>query len=288
MPAKHGFEDAPTMLVATDLTGRAELAVKRAAALAGATGARLDIVHVMDDITEHLRGPFETMLRDALGKQIDAAAAGSKIDAEVRVIVGGADVNITELARTSQADLVICGAHRPRPGREKWLGSTMDRVLKHGDRPVLVVKTPSQGPYRKIVVGVDFSDCSARALDFAMRLLPGSELLVVHTFHVPYAGVAKPAGLAGAVAKGARLEEAEQLDAWLKPFSAMADKLAIRLIPVIERGDAQVRLMEAVTRQAADLLVIGTHGRTGLRHAILGSVAEHIVAHAPTDVLVVR
>jgi nucleotide-binding universal stress UspA family protein len=288
MPATTGFDYSPKILVATDLTGRAELAVARAAQLAIRAGGSMDVLHVVDDIAEHLRAPFIERTHAALTQQVATAAGTAKLATDVRVVAGGSDATILAEARSTAADLIVCGSHRPRPGQERWLGSTMDRVLKSGDRPVLLVKTPPGGPYRKVTVGVDFSDFSARALGFAMRVAPGAEFILVHTFHVPYSGVPIPASLAGTVASGARAEERDHMQVWLAPFRPTAEKLGITFVPIIERGDPQKHVLETAAKHNADLLVVGTHGRTGLRHAILGSVAECLIAHAPMDVLVVR
>src|SRR4030066_2328266 len=68
-----------------------------------------------------------------------------------------------------------------------WLlGTTAERVVRKGDRPVLVVKRPPEGPYRHVLVAVDFSDTSHRALALAAHLAPGAHLTLLHAYEFWY------------------------------------------------------------------------------------------------------
>jgi nucleotide-binding universal stress UspA family protein len=288
MSETHAFDHKPSFLVATDLSGRSDMAVDRAIQLAARTGGKLHVLHVLNDLAAHHEAEFKDRTRHILEQQIGAARAITPFEAEIHVASGGADSSIIQEARARSIDLVICGHHRMRSGAERWLGSTMDRVLKYGDRPLLIVKTAATKPYAKVVVGTDFSDHATRALDFALRLVPGAEITALHTYHVPYAGMPKPKGVAGAVASGARSEEAEQLDAWLKPLAPLADRAGCKITPVVIHGYAEAIVPARAKDWNSDLVVIGTHGRTGFRHAILGSVAERLISDVPCDVLVVR
>ena len=98
----------------------------------------------------------------------------------------------------------------------------------------------------------------------------------------------KPKALAGAVAKGAKSEDTEHLEAWLKQFAQLVERTKCTLIPVVQHGHAETLIPNFVKATGTDLVAIGTHGRTGFRHAILGSVAEGLITSLPCDVLVVR
>src|SRR5690606_22519274 len=88
-------------------------------------------------------------------KQVREGAARGDLSVEVRIEAGSIYDVINEAAAAADADLIICGAHRKLMIGDEWLGSTMDRVLRFGNRPVLIVKTPPEKPYQSIAVAVD-------------------------------------------------------------------------------------------------------------------------------------
>jgi universal stress protein E len=288
MPNAHAFDHPPKLLVATDLSARADNAVDRAAQLATATGGEVAVLHVLNDLPASLGAEFKERTAQVLRRQIESAQALAPFKAEITVANGGSDAVINAEAQSKSVDLIVCGNHRMRYGADRWLGSTMDRVLKYGDRPLLIVKAPGAKPYTKLIVGVDFSEHSKRTLEYALRLVPGAEVTVLHAYQVPFASMPKPKSIAGAVAKGAQSEYAEHLDAWLKQFAQLIQRTKCRVVPRIERGQAEALIPDLVKASGADLVAIGTHGRTGFRHAILGSVAESLITSVPCDVLVVR
>ena len=289
MSKKHGFDHQLRFLVASDLSPRADIAVDRAAQLASATGARLRVLHVLNDLPADLVDDLKERMRHVLASQIEAARSQvGPLEAEIEIAVGGGDDRILAAADRDQVDLIVCGDHREFESGDRWLGSTMDRVLRHGRHAVLVVKLPVRNAYARPLVAVDLSDTSARALAYAMRLLPGSTLGVLHAYQIPYAGIPKPRMVAGAVAAGVRSEEGERLALWLKQFETLAAETGCHLDPRLERGDAEAIVLKQAAETRADLVVLGTHGRTGVRQALLGSVAAGLIGHLDTDVLAVR
>ncbi len=142
-------------------------------------------------------------------------------------------------------------------------------------------------PLRSIVVALDFSEQSSRALDTAIDLArnSGGELHLVHAFDVripfvtPYE-VAVPDKLITA----ARDSAARKLEKALQRVTAagLAGKSYLEEVPA---ASAIARVAEEV---GADLVVMGTHGHTGLKHVLLGSVAERTLRLAPCSVLTVK
>lgn len=142
-------------------------------------------------------------------------------------------------------------------------------------------------PWKKILCPVDFSEGSRLSIETAVKMANDSdaELVLVNVLGLPVYYVVEPiayppnfvAELAGAAEAGlARWrEEAVRLG---------ATNVSTQLV----RGDAAHEIIDLVKRQGFDVIVIGTHGRTGLKHMFLGSVAEKVVRHAPCPVLVVR
>jgi nucleotide-binding universal stress UspA family protein len=142
----------------------------------------------------------------------------------------------------------------------------------------------------KIIVGVDDSPFSAAAVEFVrnMNWPAGSRLEVLRA--VPEVIVAIPETYLVMADQLERLRQ-EQRAAAEKHVQTVRGELASSGLPVETRvvdGDPRDVLVEAARATKADLVILGSHGRTGLRKLILGSVASHVVTHAPCSVLIVR
>jgi len=136
---------------------------------------------------------------------------------------------------------------------------------------------------QRVVVGIDGSDGSQRALRWAVEEAGrrGAELEVVHVWHLPYAG-GYPY-FAGAIDLGVFENDARAI---LDRAVATVDATAVPAVePVLVQGGAAWALVEAA--KGADLLVVGSRGRGGFAGLLLGSVSQHVAAHAPCPVVVV-
>jgi nucleotide-binding universal stress UspA family protein len=141
--------------------------------------------------------------------------------------------------------------------------------------------------FRKILVPTDFSDPAREALRVAIDLARESKgsLTLVHAWDVSaFAFVGDGLILSSLYADIPAAAE-QQLAEWKRD----AEKLgAVDIATRLANGPAWDKIVEAAKRESAELIVMGTHGRTGLKHALIGSVAERVVRHAPCPVLVVR
>ena len=140
--------------------------------------------------------------------------------------------------------------------------------------------------FQRILVPVDFSEPSRAALETAIeigRRWPDSVITVLHVYGVPvYAyveGTVLPPQILSEIAGAAQ-------DAVAKLCDAYKDR-GVVLRPVSELG-TPMDIIRRAEEDKSDLIVMGTHGRTGLPHIVLGSVAERVVRHAPCPVLTVR
>jgi nucleotide-binding universal stress UspA family protein len=145
--------------------------------------------------------------------------------------------------------------------------------------------------FRSILVPVDYSDYSKASARFAAELARsvGAELDVVHVWARPsYAGdvviVHRPGEAHRSLAELIQTNAENDMNDFLGSLSLPPDtKLAHRLLS----GDPAGKLLEELRRGRHDLVVLGTHGRTGLMHLLLGSVAEKLVRLSPVPVLTV-
>jgi nucleotide-binding universal stress UspA family protein len=83
-------------------------------------------------------------------------------------------------------------------------------------------------------------------------------------------------------------EEGDRAEARLRELAPLLEAAHLSVTTRVERGDARSTIVETAESERCDLVVVGSHGRTGISRLVLGSVAAHVVAHAGCDVLVVR
>lgn len=139
--------------------------------------------------------------------------------------------------------------------------------------------------FKKILVAVDFSPPSREAMRTAAALAAESDaqLTIAHFWQVPMLGAELP--VQAHYLEAVRADAEQQLAAWKAEAMQLANK---PVASVFELGVPWDELVKLLRRDNYDLVVLGTHGRTGLKHVLLGSVAEKVVRHAPCATLVVR
>lgn len=140
-------------------------------------------------------------------------------------------------------------------------------------------------PWKKLLCGIDFTDPSRRALDEAARLADALDaaLTLVHVFEPPATSGRDPFVAAPGVWEPTLAELEARLRGWAKEASPTR--------PVgleLRTGAAADELTALAAEGAFDAIVVGTHGRAGLSHMMIGSVAEHVIRRAPCPVVVVR
>ena len=139
--------------------------------------------------------------------------------------------------------------------------------------------------FKKILVAVDFSPPSHEAMRTAAELAAesGAQVTLAYFWQVPLLGAELP--LPAQYIDEIRIYGEQELATW----TAEAQKLVGRPVAsVLGMGTAWDEIVKLIKRDSYDLVVLGTHGRTGLKHVLLGSVAEKVVRHAPCAALVVR
>ena len=142
----------------------------------------------------------------------------------------------------------------------------------------------------KVLVGVDDSPHAQATLEFvrSMSWPPNTEMIVV-------SAVQPPLGAYSDIYAQVAMDMSVWLEALTKLHKDLASRGARRLAAAglnvrdrVLQGDPREALIEEATKERADLIVVGSHGRTGIEKLLMGSVASHVVTHAPCSVLVVR
>jgi universal stress protein A len=146
-------------------------------------------------------------------------------------------------------------------------------------------------PIERILVAVDFSECSWLALARAAQLAKalGAKLELLHVWQAP--AFISPEAMVGATPRGQTLGQLVQHEAEksMESFVARAEQAGIRVASArIVEGEPARTIVQEARQGDYDLIAIGTHGRTGLSHLLLGSVAEKVVRKASQPVISVR
>lgn len=290
------------ILVATDLSEDSDRALAAADAIAKRDHAKLALIHVMPNLA-----PISMLFPQAVASGALATAdlerkAGEAVTDRLRNLTGreGDEVEIfvetgndyaavVERAEEWKADLVVVGSHGRTGMKRALLGSVSEKIVRYAHADVLIARAGAHpGP---VVAATDLSELSMHAVEAAAReaKLRGAELVVVHAVdtlplvegHV----IGTPLGMYG----GLDANTAEALVETAR--GALEGALASRKIQAKQEtlhGPAAPLIVDRAEGLEAQLLVIATHGRTGLKRAVLGSVAESVVRHAPCPTLVVR
>lgn len=277
------------ILVATDLSARSDRAVARAVALARDSNAKLTIVHAVDD---ELPGRIADRLRDdaekAIAGLVSSLPGTASLKPEVHVVFGRDYQEILRAAEDTGADFIVLGVHRDESSRRMFGGTTAERVIRGGTRPVLMVRERSVGGYKRIMIGVDFSVYSRRAIEFALRLNPEAEFDLLHVFHLPFQGfIGGGRERRHEVSKKHEEMMAHVVRHEIDTLFSMLETKPAKYNRLVKEGAVSETIREQVAERKPDLLVVGTHGRTGVVNALLGSVAQDLLSRPPCDVLAV-
>ncbi len=286
------------IVAATDFSRASQRALQRAARLAAAHGASLQLVTVLpDDWLGQLRAWFAgaevpastDMIRDRLRESADSLQQAATLrEVQTAVLEGDPRDEIAAFARRTQAELVVVGAHGRSLVGETVLGSTALALLERCDAPILIVRNETANDYAQVLAGVSLGEASARALRFAAELCPGAELTLVHAYEDPFAaelfiGQANPEAEAH-YRKRARRAAQQSLD----DFIARLGPLAGRCHPELDHGPPGLMLAREAEDWSADLVVLGARRKRPLEAALLGSVTSNVALMVNADVLLVR
>ena len=278
------------ILAATDFSSRSERALQRAGLLCRNFAAELRLVHVADDDqpAELLEGAV-TKATAALERAASTLRAAVGVNAKTVMRTGAAFEAIVQSAAENDADLIVMGSHRKRFLHDVFVGTTIERVIRTGSRPVLMVNTEPNNLYRRVLAAIDTSEASGNALRSAaaLGLLDGAQLSLVHAFEpfakamLIYANIEREKVEAYAARQAARAHHN------ISSFLAKLDLGKIAYDIELEEGPTLRVITAAIEKERPDLLVIGTRGLTGVKRILLGSVADALMRRAECDVLAV-
>lgn len=277
------------IFVASDLTARSDRAIARAIMLARRHGARLTVAHVVDDELPRLVAAQQKHEAElALRQTVDALLGPDDLYVTIEVPLGEHYETITAMAVRTDASLVVIGKHRSDILLDLFRGSTGERIIRFGHCPVLVVKERVTHPYISLLAAVDFSPPCRRALECAVALAPEAEVRLVHAVDVPFRGFLISGSGSGELPAKPHQQFDDMVARQMAEFIAgVTPPVEVRQV-IAREGRAEDVILAAIAEARPHLVVVGTHGRSGVSRALLGSVAEAVLARAPCDVLAVH
>jgi len=294
------------VLFPTDFSSCSQQALMHAVRVARDYQAELHVLHAIvlyeedpHDPAHHLPDPerIRAILEELAEKRMGSLVGDKDIPDLVLKLVQRRDISaappILEYAEEEEVDLIVMGTHGRR-GVRKWLmGSVTNEVVRFADCPVLTVRGEGEPvpveTIRKILVPVDFSTHGEEALRVACALASrhGAEMDLVHVvpdglhpalYQMTVGGLSEPhAGIREKVESS--LEELLSKTPLCQGISATCHTL---------EGHPAREVVRFARNNESDLIVISTHGLSGILHLLLGSTTEKVMAGAECPVLVTR
>lgn len=287
------------LLVATDLLASSRHAAHRAALLASQTGASLSLLHVLEsgalDELRRLLGDDDAALEARIRSQADDALArlAQDIDtthgirASTEVVQGPVIDSIAGNAQRLGANLLVVGAHGVGYLRQWLFGATAERLLRKATQPVLFVRQAPHAAYRCVLVPVDFSPWSARAIAFARQIAPQAQTMLLHASALPFEGKMRFAGVQEDTIQQYRQASRRDALEQLQELASQAQLATDQWLPIVTQGDPGHHILEQQDELDADLIVMGKHGADMTGELLLGSVTQQVLGQARSDVLVI-
>lgn len=285
------FSNDHPVIVATDFSEQGDEAIRQASVWAEtrplvAVHAIADPTPMFAPIGEMQR--YAKMMKDLRAKREDVlrtrvADVLGRDDVATEVHIGSPADVVLRIAVEQRAGLVVVGATGRGKVEAMLLGSTADQVLRSADRPVLVARTSGEGP---VVAATDLSKTATPSLEAGVvaSRLTGRPLVALHALDIahPVLSAIEPSIVVDDQTR-------QQLhDACREVLRANLERLGHEGTPAVEEGAPSRVIANLAKEKKASLVVVATHGRTGMARIALGSVAADVSRRAGCSVLVVR
>ncbi|HUH00841.1 MAG TPA: universal stress protein [Kofleriaceae bacterium] len=276
------------IVVGTDFSDEATAALNAGFAWASRLGAELVLVNVLE---EAIAGDDLTRERDASARrameQLAADIAGRGVPTTWFVVEGRPDTRLAEISDELGADLLVLGTHGRTGFRRLLLGSSAERTVRLARSGVMVARPGAneRAAVERILVPTDFSEQANAGMELALQLAPEQAVIrLLHCWQEPalvgaeFAGGQTPAPLGEQQREAVLREGARLVQRYHTP--------GIDLGFLHRQQSATQGILTELEDEPYDLVVMASHGRTGVRRWLLGSVAEYTVRHAPCSVAV--
>lgn len=295
------------ILVATDFLPSSESALNQAIWFARQSGARITLVHALPDLRKAL-------LSASPAAQLDAVLGeGDKFQEEIReesyarmhhqigklnandldihceVLLGDPSISVIHAVQKAHHDLILVGTRGNAAWEHFIMGSTAKRLIRKCPGTVWTTKASTAVPPKTVLVATDFSDVSKRALAEGLQLATqiGAELHAVHVMDLDN----MPEGAIERVSAGDWHLRDQYIAAAKTLLETTVNGLGFdagKVVPHITWGVPPREIAQLSTTLKADLLVLGTVGRSGIKGVLLGNTAERLLDLCNCSVMTVK
>ncbi|HKR61599.1 MAG TPA: universal stress protein [Pyrinomonadaceae bacterium] len=276
------------VLAATDFSTHSDRAIRRATLIAKQFSAELFLVNVVSqERSEAIVKAERTKSAKLLQTICHTIRSVDGLACQTIVKLGEAYQGILEAVEEVDAELTIVGPHRRQLLVDTFVGTTAERIIRFGVRPVLMANGLPANLYRRVLLALDLSPCSTAAVRAVAQLGLDKQtnVTVVHAFSVPSDTIISRGGITTREMDqdftDARERARQDLSSFLQEVGYKPAGIVLRAGSPAEAIRFSARMLEA------DLIVVGTHGRRGVDKLLWGSVAQEIAYVATCDVLTV-
>lgn len=266
------------VLVLADPQGAGDAAAWRGAIVARDLALPLRLLHVTS-------GTLATRAEERPLQQL-AADLRAHFDLPVRLEIAGGDPHALTVQAARDAALVVLGSRRGNSLREFVLGTQVERLIRLCRVPVLVVKRPPTGAYRRVLVPVELGPAARPVIAAAGRLSRDPRMEVLHALNPGDEIGMRACELPEALVRRERQRVADRARADLQALVAEAAPLPQEALANVAFGDAAALVLAREQALRADLVVVGKRCRNLLADFLLGSVTRQVLARSQADVLV--
>ncbi len=290
------------IVVGVDFSYFSRCALKQAARIAGWNQAKLHAVHIVDtsvvshlkefwggtraligsqDAVEKIRNSAQAQLEEVVGKVEDASL-------HTDAITGTPFLELLRRVRDHSADLLVLGSNGSSDP-SKGAGMLATKCVRKAATKVLLVRANHAEPFKNVVACVDFSESSHGVIEQAIRVAQQDEasLRLLHVCSPPWESANYVPQPSPENQQHHTDSLSERMQMALQPFESEIHALQVET-NVVENARESDGIVQFIESSEADLVVVGTRGRTGMRAILLGTVAERIVRESPCSVLAVK
>lgn len=277
-----------SILLALDLYDNYQPLLERAVQIAKRHNAQLHIVHVIPHVLTSIpyAYDFQADMESEANRKLAEIIAGGALKPHVHLLNGTPKNQVVNLAEKLKVDLLIIGSHG-KHGVDLLLGSTANGILHLAQCDVFIIhinadgQPTTSGQYKRVVIATDLHSDSREVVDAAKALAQqyNAELYVINV--VPDTAIVSSMYMPQLEID--LIAETEPVMNKLKQEHNIPDKNA-----EIRAGHPKAEILAFAKQLGAELIVIGSHGRKGLKSILLGSTANAVLHGATADVFVAR
>ena len=276
------------ILVPIDINSNSKEQINAAIEIAQKYNSAINIIYVLpnDPVSDKVKEILQDAIATALNKIKETFRKAGVITKEPLIEHGRPVDKILKTAVKENVNLIIAGSGNKKEKEQYKLGNTAEKLIRHSDTPVLVVKPDKKTKVTNILCPVDFSEPSKYALKNAILLSQRFEAkLRILSVVEPITNVSPK------IIVDLERENAYRLKQYrkeMKQFIQEFDLKGINHEIDIQTGIVHKEILHSIKENGHDLLIMGTTGRSGLRRVLMGSIAEKVTREMPCSFITIK